>query len=407
MYYLSKKYTTHILLITKMTIMKNLCHLIIAAAIALTVAACAEKEPAPVPINPILKDIVMPAESNSIPGTVVKISGKGFDHGDIIVCKSLDGGADFTPEVVAVDDYSISIAVPATAGGNYEVSVTRNELTSKLPDPLYVAYVILLEDIVLPSGNVAQGSSITIKAKGLEAGDQVVFESAAYPAGVAITVDNATFADGGLTLTVPSTVYGVNTLKAVRGKSIGNLGTLNVAVDLYANTAGGYVFYVSDGGIHGLVVHPAAVGAAAMNWGPSIPNNFAMGTSADIYKGKENTEALLLQAANSAAGGYAHEHDTPAQLCANLTSEQGGITYDDWFLPSQNELIELFKVKANIASAGFAIPANNYWTSTEYDYSGGWVWAQNYVNFYEATNIVTNGCDRVGWAIGTLAIRQF
>lgn len=218
---------------------------------------------------------------------------------------------------------------------------------------------------------------------------------------------NTTYADGKLTLTVPSTVYGVNSAKVVRGKSIGNLGTIKVAVDLFAQTAGGYVFYTSDEGVHGLVVHPAAVGEAAMNWGPSIPSSFAAGTSAEVYKGKQNTADLLVQVENSKNGGYPYEHATPAELCVNLTSEQDGITYDDWFLPSQNELIELFKVKANIAQAGFSIPANNYWSSTEYDYSGGWVWAMNYVNFYEATNIVTNGCDRVGWLIGTLAIRQF
>ena len=386
--------------------MNKLSHLLfVAATVVLMAAGCAEKEAAPVPIAPILKDIVMPAESSSIPGTTVKIMGKGFDVSDKITCKSKSGEADFTPEVVAVDDYSISIAVPVEAKGYYEVSVTRNELTSVLPVQLYVAYVILLEDIVLPSAPVKQGQSITIEAEGVMDGDKVVFESTAYPGGAEVSV-NTTYADGKLTLTIPSTVYGVNSAKVVRGKSIGNLGTINVAVDLFAQTAGGYVFYTSDEGIHGLVVHPAAVGAAAMNWGPSIPNSFAAGTSPDIYKGKQNTEDLLTQVANS-KDGYPYDHETPAELCANLVSEQEGITYDDWFLPSQNELVELFKVKANIAQAGFSIPANNYWSSTEYDYSGGWVWAMNYVNFYEATNIVTTGCDRVNWAIGTLAVRQF
>lgn len=385
--------------------MSKFSHLFVTVTVVLMAVGCAEKEAAPVPIAPILKDIVMPAESSSIPGTTVKIMGKGFDVSDKIICKSKDGEVDFTPEIVAVDDYSISIAVPVEAKGHYEVSVTRSELTTVLAEQLYVAYVILLKDIVLPSEPVTQGQEIVIKAEGLEDGDKVVFESDAYPAGTEISV-NTTYSDGKLTLTVPSTLYGVNSAKVVRGKSIGNLGTINVAVNLYAQTAGGVVFYISDDGVHGLVVHPAAVGAAAMNWGPSIPNNFAAGTSADIYTGKKNTEDLLVQVANSKEG-YPYDHETPAELCANLVSEQGGITYDDWFLPSQNELIELFKVKANVAQAGFSIPANNYWTSTEFDYSGGWIWAMNYVNFYEATNIVTNGCDRVGWAIGTLAVRQF
>ncbi|MBE6236802.1 MAG: DUF1566 domain-containing protein [Bacteroidales bacterium] len=385
--------------------MSKLSHLFVAAAVVLMAVGCAEKEAAQVPIAPILKDIVMPAESSSIPGTTIKIMGKGFDVSDKITCKSKSGESDFTPEIVAVDDYSISIAVPVEAKGYYEVSVTRRELTTVLSEQLYVAYVILLKDIVLPSAPVAQGSEIVIEAEGVQDGDKVVFESAAYPAGTEISV-NTTYSDGKLKLTVPSTVYGVNSAKVVRGKSIGNLGTINVAVDLFAQTAGGIVFYTSDGGIHGLVVHPAAIGASAMNWGPSIPSNFAAGTSADIYKGKKNTEDLLTQVANS-KDNYPYEHETPAELCANLVSEQDGISYNDWFLPSQNELVELFKVKASVAQAGFSVPANNYWSSTEFDYSGGWVWAMNYVNFYEATNIVTTGCDRVNWAIGTLAVRQF
>ena len=104
---------------------------------------------------------------------------------------------------------------------------------------------------------------------------------------------------------------------------------------------------------------------------------------------------------------YTYTHSTPADLCDELSVEQNGVTYNDWFLPSLKELVELFKVKASVAEAGFSVPFNNYWTSTEYDYSGGWVWAMYYVNFYEATNIVYNGCNRVEWAIGTLAVRQF
>ena len=207
--------------------MNKLSHLLfVAAAVVLMAAGCAEKESAPVPIAPILKEIVMPVESSSIPGTTVKIMGKGFDVSDKLFCKSQSGEADFTPEVVAVDDYSISIAVPVEAKGYYEVSVTRNGLTSVLPVQLYVAYVILLKDIVLPSAPVKQGQSITIEADGVMDGDMVVFESTAYPAGTEVSV-NTTYADGKLTLTVPSTIYGVNSAKVVRGKSIGNLGTIN------------------------------------------------------------------------------------------------------------------------------------------------------------------------------------
>ena len=69
--------------------MSKLSHLFVAAAVVLMAVGCAEKEAAPVPIAPILKDIVMPAESSSIPGTTIKIMGKGFDVSDKITCKSM------------------------------------------------------------------------------------------------------------------------------------------------------------------------------------------------------------------------------------------------------------------------------------------------------------------------------
>jgi len=51
--------------------MSKLSHLFVAAAVVLMAVGCAEKEAAQVPIAPILKDIVMPAESSSIPGTTI------------------------------------------------------------------------------------------------------------------------------------------------------------------------------------------------------------------------------------------------------------------------------------------------------------------------------------------------
>ena len=382
--------------------------LLAAAIVVMEFAGCAKKEPDPVPIAPILKDIVMPAESSSIPGTQARILGRGFDVSDVLTCRSLSGEKDFTPEIVAVDDYSITILLPVDACGQYEVSVTRSGLTTVLSEKLYVAYVVLLEDIVIPSGIVAQGSEIEISAKGLAEGDEVVFESDAYPMGGGIRV-TTTFADGKLKLTIPNTVYGVNSLKIVRGKSIGKLGTLNVSVELFAETAGGMVFYVSDSGVHGLVVcaeDPYHLGDAAMNWGPAVPAEFAAGSSDAIYSGKSNSAGLLTQVANT-KDDYTYSHKTPVELCDEFSCVQDGITYDDWFLPSSGELIELFKVKATLSSKGVSIPANNYWTSTEYDYSGGWVWAMYYVNFYETENIISTGCDRVAWSIGTIAIRQF
>lgn len=382
--------------------MKRTCYYIISIALAI-MTGCAEDVQQAVPIAPLLKYIEMPSETAAIPGTNVTIAGKGFDQEDQIFCKSKNGEIDFTPEVVSVSNFGITIAVPVKACGAYEVSVTRKGLTTVLEELLNIPYVIALSDVVFP-GAASQGESITIRATGLEAGDKIVFESDYYPKGVEAIVECTE--DGIAIFPIPSTCYGVNTVKITRGKKIGTLGTIKIAVALFAKTAGGIVFYVSDNGVHGLVVHESALGDAAMNWGPAVPSAYAAGSKPDIYSGKQNSVGLLKQVADSKVD-FPYPHATPVELCNDLVAVQDGISYDDWFLPSLNELVELFKVKSQVAEAGFTVPYNNYWSSTEFDYSGGWVWAMLYSNFYEATNIVTGVADRTGWAIGTLAIRQF
>lgn len=377
--------------------------LLIATVLLPLAISCGDDETDPVPIAPLLKEIVMPSETAAMPGTDVTIKGRGFDTSDIIICKSQSGEADFTPKVVSVTDYGITIAVPATACGFYEVSDTRAELTTVLSEKLYIPYVIILDDIDYPA-TVKQGETITVKASGIEAGDVLVMESDAYPSGVKVKVEGAQ--NGSITFAVPSTCYGVNTMKVTRGQKMGTLGTISVAVNLFAKVAGGIVFYTSDDGVHGLVVYMGTLGDAAMNWGPAVPSAFAAASKYDVYSGKTNSTGLLKQVSDT-KNDYTYSHDTPVQLCDKLEAEQDGIKYNDYFLPSLNELVEFFKVKAKVANAGFSVPANNYWSSTEADYSGGWVWAMCYCNFYESTNIVTGIADRTGWAIGTIAIREF
>lgn len=373
------------------------------SSVLLFLYGCESNDEEPIPIAPLLKYIEMPTESNAYPGTDVTIKGRGFDTTDSLFCKSLSNEKDFSPTIVSVTDYDITISVPSFAAGYYQVSDTRMGKTTILPERLYIPYVIVLNNINIPD-SANQGEIITLSADGIEAGDEVFLESDNYPSGVSVAVGYAD--DGKITFTVPSTCYGVNTIKVTRGQKVGYLGTLNICVSLFAQTAGGIVFYISDNGLHGLVVYPGTVGDAAMNWGPSIPNSYAAETKFDIYAGKTNSDALLKQV-NDSKEAYQYSHLTPVELCDNLTYSVDNIEYNDWFLPSLNELVELFKVKSQVAAAGFSVPANNYWSSTEADYSGGWVWAMCYCNFYEATNIVTGYADRVNWSIGTLAVRQF
>ncbi len=75
--------------------MRKLTFFAVLICLVSAVCGCDKAPSQPVPVAPVLKNIVMPAESNSIPGTDVTIMGRGFSAEDIISCSSLDGGGEF------------------------------------------------------------------------------------------------------------------------------------------------------------------------------------------------------------------------------------------------------------------------------------------------------------------------
>ena len=387
--------------------MRKLNIMLLFSCLALTSSGCDdENDRTAEPIAPILKDVVMPTESNTIPGTTVTISGKGFDVGDILYCTSLSQEKDFTPEVTEVTDYGISIAIPSDAAGSYEVEVERAGKVSKLPEVLKVAYVIVIEDLVMPAGTTTPGGTIQIKGSGFENGDKLVFTSDAYPANVSATAD-VTLTDEGIEAVVPASCYGVNTLTLTRGNRQGRLGTVNIAVAIGDEIGGGIVYYVSDGGIHGLIAKRTNTGTATEQWGPTSEHG---GTKKEIYTGKENTRLCVeaMKVFHQKFETWPASKKSAAEQCDAETETVDGIVYDDWFLPSQEELIQLFYQKKMLAEKGAAMPANNYWSSTEGDADDtAAAWSAYYVNFYEEENLVTAASDKEGWTIGIRAIRQF
>jgi len=122
---------------------------------------------------------------------------------------------------------------------------------------------------------------------------------------------------------------------------------------------GGVVAYVDATGEHGLIAAPHDL-SIGMRWhnGEHLVTE-ATGTT--IGTGKNNTAMIIQMQGN---GAYA------AKLCADLVIDE----YDDWFLPSKDELNELYKNRAKIGGFSYT---GIYWSSSEKDNANAW-----YQSFY-------------------------
>jgi len=128
--------------------------------------------------------------------------------------------------------------------------------------------------------------------------------------------------------------------------------------------AGGIVFYVSEDGMHGLEAAPVdqmiprgpGTESAGAEWGcylTLVPG--ADGTA--VGAGEQNTADIL-------AGCM----DTP--IAADIAAGYMLNGFSDWFLPSKDELRELFLNRDFVG--GFSI-GNGYWSSSEVDGDNAWV----------------------------------
>jgi hypothetical protein len=104
-------------------------------------------------------------------------------------------------------------------------------------------------------------------------------------------------------------------------------------------------------------------------------------TATAIGWGYRNTRAIILQ-------GNTNTATSAAARAASYTATVSGFTYDDWYLPSKDELNQMCKWQRGVAwvsdatvcgggtlnsgtgAAGFV--AGYYWSSSEYDANFAW-----------------------------------
>ena len=135
---------------------------------------------------------------------------------------------------------------------------------------------------------------------------------------------------------------------------------------------GGVVFYIFqsgdtgyiDGETHGLIAAVADQSSGIQWYNGSYVTTGA--TATDVGTGSANTDAII------AAQGA-----TETSYAAGVARAYTGGGFTDWFLPSKDELNQMYTNKATInttasANGGSNLSANSYWSSTEYDYHDAW-----------------------------------
>jgi hypothetical protein len=116
--------------------------------------------------------------------------------------------------------------------------------------------------------------------------------------------------------------------------------------------AGGRVFYVTDGGGHGLEFAPEDQSAAA-TWGCN--GTLIIGAGGTAYgSGAQNTADIL-------AGC------TEAGIAAKLADDYTLNGYSDWFLPGKDAMARIYETRF----VGH-FPSDFYWTSTQRDSGAAW-----------------------------------
>jgi len=229
------------------------------------------------------------------------------------------------------------------------------------PDPVMVATSIEL---------VSGGSQTAMVEETLENAIEVLvkdqegnaFEGASVSFGVtegSVSIASATTnASGKATVT-----WTLGTSEGTQTLSISGVGNpLNVTATANYNPIigdfhyGGVIFYIDQTGEHGLVCAVIDQSDGA-EWGcQGTPISGADGTA--IGTGAQNTADIIAGCTTAGIG---------AKLCADLSLN----SFDDWFLPSKDELNEMYTNITIINSTSTANSGtemtNEYWCSSEHD----------------------------------------
>jgi hypothetical protein len=187
-------------------------------------------------------------------------------------------------------------------------------------------------------------------------------------------VSNAITGSGSVVMSASPTLTGTPTLPTgtiATTQTAGN-STTAIATTAFVTTAvaathaigdsygGGIVFFVYDGGQHGLIAATVDQSAGIRWYGGSITNTRARADG--IGAGLKNTAIIIANQGPVDGNAFA------ATVCNEYSVTVGGVTYGDWYLPSKYELNLLYIERARVGN----FSTSYYWSSTETDNYRAW-----------------------------------
>ncbi|MCF6279662.1 MAG: cadherin domain-containing protein [Flavobacteriaceae bacterium] len=288
-----------------------------------------------------------------------------------------------TGELTVVDatlfDFETNPIVTATISVTDAINTATGTVTINLNDLVEVQDLTIDFDENPTNGQVVDTVSNN--------GGGVFSITSQTPAG-ALSINSST---GELTV-ADATLFDFETNPVITA-AISAVGTLNTAtatvtidlIDLHEIGEfkfGGVIFWVNAANNEGYVVSINNLGTtSSIQWNDG-PNTDTGAIATAIGTGQANTTAIV---SSQGAGTYA------AQVCDDLSLNG----FSDWFLPSQNELNEVYINKAIINATSTVNGGTNfdihwYWTSTQQDGNLNNAYYQFFGSGTQALNLKAN-----------------
>ena len=248
-------------------------------------------------------------------------------------------------------DYYVRAYATNEKGTGYGMALIFRTLAIAAPLVSTNTITYLTDNSATGGGNVTHDGNATITARGVvwnTTGDPTLHNNIGFTIngqGLGSFTSNIT----GLN---PSTDYYVRAYATnSAGTSYGNQVSFQTNFAIGQSYGGGIIFYVDASGQHGLIAATSNQENSA--WG--CVGTFLGGTYTVIGAGQSNTTVIT-----NGCGAT----DIAARVCIDLVLND----YDDWFLPSKDEL-NLMYLKRDIIG-GFINSA--YWSSSESSADGSW-----------------------------------